>query len=350
MNVAAVVPSLKPDDLFKTVVDELVDAGFDYIIVVDDGSGPSYRSFFDYAAGQGCVVLRHEENRGKGRALKTAIEHFLEDTRGKAGVVTLDADGQHSTQDVCRCAEVMDENPGCLIVGARDFDHDIVPIKSEWGNKITRNIIRWLYGLDMTDTQTGLRGIPAGYCNVLLNVRGERYEFETNMLLQTKMSGVKVVEYPIHTIYLNNNSGSHFSLRDVLLIYGLIVVKFLKFAGASVASFFVDILLFALLNYLLRNMPASTRLLVATVGARVCSALFNFAVNKTLVFKNNAGMAPTLLKYAFLCVAQMLVSYGGVYLLSGVLGMPAVPAKLIVDTVLFFISFFIQHKWVFADR
>ncbi len=339
-NVAAVVPSLKPDDLFTGVVDGLLGAGFDYIIVVDDGSGPDYRHWFDEAAARGCVVLRHEENQGKGRALKTAIAHYIGDERGKIGVVTLDADGQHRTEDVCSCAEALAQNPGCLITGSRDFDHEIVPLKSEWGNKLTRNIIRLLYGLKLADTQTGLRAIPNSYCAPLLEVSGERYEFEMNMLLQTKANGLKIVEVPIHTIYLDNNARSHFRLQDVARIYGLIIAKF---GGSSLLSFLVDISLFAALS-------SGERLLVATVGARVCSALFNYTVNKTVVFKNSSGVALTLTKYAALCVVQMAASYLGVYVFSGILGGPAVPVKIAVDAVLFCISFFIQHKWVFKNN
>ncbi len=346
MNVAAIVPSLNPDEKFLSVISGLADAGFAHIYVVNDGSDDTFSHYFEAAAAYPqCTVLVHEENKGKGRALKTAFARYLEDNNGCVGVVTLDADGQHSTEDVVMISKELEKTPDMLILGARDFSQAHVPKKSALGNKITRTVFKMVCGIPITDTQTGLRGIPNSYLAPLLDISGERYEFETTMLLEAKRAGVRIREMPISTIYIDNNATSHFRpLVDGMRIYILI----LKFTFASIASFLVDFGLFALLEYiLLAPLPGPQRKLIATVVARVCSAFFNFFVNHRIVFVSKAGMSGSMVRYAILCVVQMLCSYGGVYLLSEWLPLPTMASKLITDCILFFISFFIQRRWVF---
>lgn len=345
MKVAAVVPSLNPDKEFLDVISGLIESGFKRIYVVNDGSLPEYDTFFDVAkAHPECLVLCHQENRGKGRALKTAFAHYLQNCQGFVGLVSMDADGQHSTEDVVKVALALEENPNALILGSRDFSKSNVPAKSALGNKLTRSIFKLACGISITDTQTGLRAISNNFAQILLNVEGERYEFETNMLLETKRAGVNILEIPISTIYINNNSASHFRpIADGLRIYMLI----LKFTLSSLASFFVDFGLFALLNWLLSSLAPSVRLFIATVGSRLCSALFNFAMNKKLVFASRAKTSGALLRYAILCICQMLFSYVGVYFLSEFLPFPPLFAKILVDIALFFISFTLQQRWVF---
>lgn len=350
MNIAAVVPSLNPDKQFTKVVDELVEAGFTRIYVINDGSDDSFLPYFEAAARHPqCVVLRHAQNRGKGRALKTAFEAHLQDPGDYTGLVTLDGDGQHATADVLKVAAAMQQHPGALVLGARDFSQQDVPARSSFGNKITRSVFKATFGFPVTDTQTGLRGIPNAFAQALLEVQGERYEFEMNMLIATKEHSVPVVEVPISTIYLDNNAASHFHpIKDSIRIYA----RILKYTASSLASFLVDYSLFLLFNWLLKStaLDVGSRLLAATVGARVCSALFNFFINKKLVFSSKARTGGTLLRYAILSVVQMGCSYGGVYLLSAILPVPEALSKILVDTTLFFLSFFVQRRWVFHTR
>ncbi len=345
MKVAALVPSLNPDKEFTAVIDGLIEAGFPRIYVVNDGSAPEYDSYFAYAESYAqCVVLRHKENKGKGQALKSAFARYLANDENLCGLVTLDGDGQHSVEDVLRVARELEANPGTLVLGARDFSAAHVPTKNALGNKITRGVFRLACGIPITDTQTGLRGIPNSFAKILLNVDGERYEFETNMLLETKRAGVAVKEIPISTIYINDNSASHFRpLQDGLRIYFLII----KYTLSSIASFLLDYLLFNLLDWALAAQAPGLRYLAAVVGARACSALFNFTMNKKLVFASNGGTGQALTRYAVLCVCQTACSYGGVYLLSGVLAVPASLSYILVNGTLFFLSFFVQRKWVF---
>ncbi|MDR1572439.1 MAG: bifunctional glycosyltransferase family 2/GtrA family protein [Clostridiales Family XIII bacterium] len=349
MNVAAVIPSLNPDAHFTGVVDDLIKAGFKRVYIVNDGSDSSFDGYFEHAAGYPeCVLLAHPENRGKGRALKTAFARHLAEPCGCVGVVTLDGDGQHCVEDVVAVAKALAQKPDDLILGARDFAQGGVPAKSALGNRITRRILSALCGARITDTQTGLRGVPNRFMERLLHISGDRYEFETNMLLEARRARVAISEVPIRTIYTDHNLGSHFRpFVDSVRIYALILGPLGKFPFASMLSALVDLSLFNLFNRLLAALVPALRLFLATALARICSAVFNFFVNHRLVFKSRAGYGGAMLRYFSLCAAQMMCSYGGVYLFSEILPLPVLPAKIVTDVSLFFISFFIQHRWVF---
>ncbi len=354
MKIAAVVPSLNPDDNLIQVVDGLISAGFSRIYVVDDGSGKQYAPIFDQASRHpSCTLLIHTENMGKGRALKTAFSRYVQDNEGLLGAITLDADGQHSIEDVVKIATAMSENPDSLILGVRDFDKDDVPPRSAFGNKITRNVFRFVGGVKITDTQTGLRGIPDSIMQKLISVRGERYEYETTMLLEVGLWQIPIKEVPIHTIYINDNSGSHFrTFHDSFRIYWLIFrFSFLKFIGSSLASTLLDYGLFSLLFYVIfAGFDIASRLFFAVCISRICSAIFNYWTNKKLVFYSNATVRRSLPRYAVVCVIQMLCSYGLIYLFSEILFFPTMLSKIVIDSTLFFLSFYVQRRWVFGQN
>lgn len=347
MNVTAVVPSLNPDEKFLRVVEGLVEVGFESIILVDDGSREENKIWFERAMEYPqCTLLRHSKNLGKGRALKTAMNHFLNLNNGHVGIVTLDGDGQHAMPDVVNCAKALEEHPESLVMGVRCFKGDQVPFRSRFGNNFTCFVFRYLCGIPLTDTQTGLRGISAQYARYLLDVKGERFEFETNMLLETRRAEVKIHEVPIETVYIEENKSSHFrAFRDGMAIYGLI----LKYLSSSILSFVLDWGLYTLLIWLLGTFAAglgSASIYIATAGARIVSSLFNFAMNRTVVFRSRDGVGKTMLRYYILCACQLLCSAGLVHLLS-LTGCPSAVAKIPVDILLFCISFRIQRTWVF---
>ena len=193
MNVTAIIPAYNPDKKFHVVIDGLVQAGFKHIIVVNDGTALEYIKLFEKVEeNKNCVLLTHKVNKGKGRALKTAFEYYLKNFSEDIGVVTLDADNQHKVEDVITCAKELKKHSDSLIIGTRNFNLETVPKRSALGNKITSFAFKNLCGVDISDTQSGLRGIPKEFVKSLINVKGERFEFETNMLLETKL--LKIVE------------------------------------------------------------------------------------------------------------------------------------------------------------
>ncbi len=330
---AVLIPAYQPDEKLVQVVKCLRDKDIN-VTVVDDGSGESYTPVFDQVSAAGACVLIHPENKGKGAALKTGITH-IEKQENIKGIVTADADGQHTPGDIGLVIDTMKQNPGVLVIGARAFSGD-VPARSRFGNTLTRGIFRLATGLRVTDTQTGLRGLPGNIFAELCALEGDRYEYEMSMLLNIERWGIKYVEVPIETVYLEGNKSSHFHpLRDSWLIYG----KILKFIASSLASFVVDYSMFALLNLAFSLDYWSSYFL-----ARAVSSFVNFMINRHVVFAN--GERSSVLKYYLLALLIMAVGIGGGDLLT-LAGVPDLLAKIIVDVPLFFVSYTVQRKYIF---
>lgn len=206
------LPSLDPDKKFEKVVDGLIEAGFAHIVIVNDGSCAERRHFFDEAAEKpGCTVLTHEVNRGKGRALKTAFGYVRENLPELEGVITIDGDGQHLLADIIACGERMLALGDRVVLGCRDFDQPGVPPRSVAGNKTTSRMFKLFYGLSISDTQTGLRAIPRQYLERMIAMDGERFEYETNMLLMMQKQAIPFVEQSIATVYDPDDYSSHYN-------------------------------------------------------------------------------------------------------------------------------------------
>ncbi len=353
MDVTVVIPSLDPDEKLLKVVDGLVDAGFTDILLVDDGSDDAHSAPFAAAAQRpGVTVLHHPVNYGKGRALKTAFSHILEHCPHSRGVVTVDGDGQHTTADIVSLAQAVCADGERVYLGARDFNRPDVPLRSRFGNKTTSLVFRLLCGLTIRDTQTGLRAIPRQYLPAMLEVEGERFEYETNMLLAFRRQQIPFGELPIRTVYINENETSHFRpVRDSIRIYRLILRHFIRFVGSGAVSFLVDMGLFWLLgSVVLSALPDTTRIFAATAVARAVSSLLNFFLNRTVVFSSSRPLWDTLWRYYALCVVQMLTSAGLVAALYGIVPLPEPLIKFVVDVCLMFISFRIQQRFVFGRK
>ena len=349
---AVVLPSLDPDAKFLAVVEGLVQRGFAHIVIVDDGSAPERQTWFEQAAAYPqCVVLHHGINKGKGRALKTAFRYVLDQLPQAEGVITIDGDGQHLAEDIIACGDRMLESGDKVVLGCRDFDQPGVPARSVAGNKTTSRLFRLCYGLRISDTQTGLRAIPRAYLERFCRIEGERFEYETNMLLQMKRMGIGFVEQPITTVYDPEDYSSHYNaLKDSWRIFK-IMFKFLLSSGAS---FLIDIGLFYLVMKLFGAAMGKYATVYATVIARAFSSFFNFNANNRVVFENRGNYKRAMLRYYALCIPQMLVSAGLVTLINRLLAnslpIVATAIKLVVDCVLFFISYGIQREWVFSQK
>lgn len=351
-NIPVIIPAYEPDEKLLKLLKQLKEAGIANIIVVDDGSGSDYQELFLQAeAVEGCEVLHHAVNLGKGRALKTAFNACLLNFPGLCGCVTADSDGQHTPSDILACMRKLWENPKALVLGCRNFDGADVPARSSFGNKCTRKVFRYLVGLSVSDTQTGLRAIPASFMKELMNVKGERFEYETNMLIETKNLDIPILEVPVETIYLEENKTSHFNpIKDSIRIYMI----FGKFLFSSLSSSVLDLVLFGLFCKTLQAasgfLGELPYIVGATVMARIISAVYNFLLNYKVVFKSSAGIAVTAVKYCALAVCQMLCSAFLVNELFHLLGGYEVAVKIPVDVFLFFLSFVIQREFVYRKK
>ncbi len=345
-----IIPALNPPDRFTGYVLDLIAHGFERILLIDDGSDADHRPLFDSLARQKQVtVLRHAVNLGKGRALKDAFNYALVSwPEDYAGVITADSDGQHTVEDVTKISEALDKNENTLLLGTRDFSGPSVPFKSRNGNKITSVVFRLLYGQDLRDTQTGLRGIPRALLGPYMTLDGERFEYEMNMLIYNARYGAPPEQIFIQTVYFDSNSETHFRpFADSFKIYRLILGSFFKYILASLSSALLDLGVFHLAMLALGRMRDAAAIVTATVAARVISSLYNFIVNRNAVFESGGSASGQMLRYYTLCAAQLALSAGLVVAVDALLGWNKTAEKAVVDSVLFLISYQIQRAWVF---
>ncbi len=399
-KVSVVIPAYEPDVRLLELLKALDLNKIGPVYVINDGSDSSYDSIFESASEiiekSGGKLLVHEKNQGKGRALKTAFSYILENDKETAGVVTADSDGQHTPECISKVIDALKKNTESLVLGVRCFDLDEVPWKSRFGNKMTEKTFKYITGVHITDTQTGLRGIPKAYMKELIDLKGERFEFEMRMLIdaaekmkiievpiedtQTGLRGIpkaymkelidlkgerfefemrmlidaaekmKIIEVPIETVYDSvDNHQTHFNpFKDSVRIYRILGWKFMKYIISSLSSSLLDIILFSIFCALLKAKYPVVYVTAATVIARVISATYNYLINYKLVFNSKENIGFSALKYFILAVVQMAFSAILVTLLVKALPYNLeILYKIIVDTVLFFVSYYIQQQVVF---
>lgn len=353
-NSLVVIPALNPAPDLVDYVKELLTRGIPYVIVVNDGSRPDCLPVFEaLAALEGCIVLTHPQNRGKGCALKTAYTHVLETPalQDYDGVVTADADGQHHLDDVCNLAATVKGDRERLILGVRDLLQDHVPTRSKIGNSLTSFGFHVFYGAKLGDTQTGLRAIPRCLLQWAVGIKGERFEYEMNVLIAAVREHRGYREMTIHTIYFDNNAGSHLTtFRDPLRIFRVLLSGLGQHFTVTAVSVLLDILVFWLSYcFVFTQQPAALCLLLSVVLGRVLSAAVSFLFNRRNVFGGRASGKVMLRYYATLCV-QMLCSYLLVLFFTSFIPWPALIIKIIVDILLSIGGYQVQMHWVFADR
>lgn len=349
-KVCIIIPSLDPDEKLIFTIEGLKKAGFSRFVVVNDGSDNEHLKFFP-KPDDNITLISYRKNRGKGHALKFAFNYIYENLKDIDCVVAIDGDGQHHPDDVVNCAlECINSGLEKVVLGCRNFNLSNVPRRSRFGNKTTSFFFRFLCGMKISDTQTGLRAIPFPLLPTLITVKGERFEYETNMLLKFKQLDIPFTEVPIETLYFEDNKGSHFNIiRDSFSVYGFI----LTYVFSSMFSFVIDMLIFFFVNLYGKQFLGVSTILAATIIARAVSSVVNFNINRKRVFDAHMPLAKTIFRYYSIVIPQMLLSAGIVYFLSIVILSSAglnTLFKLFTDMFLFFISYRFQQGWVFSDR
>ena len=335
MNVCALIPSYNPDERLISTVEDLRMSGFRHIIVVDDGSRPDCRPYFDELMPLGCEIIHLPHNSGKGEALKRGFLSFLTQGWTDAGVVTVDGDGQHSGQDALRCACQLLQRPQALILGGRDFSGSQVPARSKSGNRTMTFLLNRLCGISIRDTQTGLRAIPASCLAAFAGISGGRYEYETNMLLYCKRHHIPMVEIPVSTIYIDNNAGSHYHpVLDSLRI-GLSLCRYFL---ASAASLLAGLAIFSYFMFCgaFFSLPMLIWIWLGTMFSCLLSGLIGFSDHHTDASQAGVDMHRESACYGMVTALQCVIS-GLILSILNVCfpAVPVIPAKAAADCILF---------------
>ncbi len=339
-SLAVLIPAWKPEPALVGIVAGLIDAGIGAVLIVDDGNHSDSLATLETAAMfPRTHTVRHGVNLGKGRALKSGINAVLTmpvtPNGGFTGLVTADADGQHTVHDIVAVAAALLRTHQ-VVLGARTFSAS-VPLRSRFGNTLTRRLFRVVTGVSLQDTQTGLRGFPFALLPELLPLEGERYEYEMTVLSHLCRAGHGVIEVPIDTVYIDGNRSSHFDpLRDSMRIYFVL----LRFYFSSIVAAALDLAGFSLAFALTGN-------LLASVLFGRLSSLVNFVLNRRFVFHNRGPVPGALTRYYALAVAIAGLSYSLIWSLNRYARWNIFVSKITVDILLSFVSFAVQRTFVF---
>ena len=349
-----VIPALDPDGALPGYAASLLERGAEQVVVVDDGSGPACQAVFrKLEEMDGCAVLRHACNQGKGRAMKDAFAYIAGQERWRGcAVVTADADGQHRPEDVCAVGLAALEEEGGIVLGVRNLTGPEVPVKSRVGNRLSSWGFRTLYGPRLPDTQTGLRGFPWGLLRWCGAIRGERYEYEMNVLIRAARERLELRQVPIAAVYFDNNRGTHLrAMRDSWRVFVILVSGLGWYAASSVLSAVTDVAAFTVCNlWVFARLPEAACYWWATMTARILSSLLNYTLNRRYVFGARArGRA--VVRYYILWLCQLGASYLLLLGLSALLPwLHDTVNKAIGDILLAICSYQIQMHWVFREE
>ena len=345
MKIIALIPAYEPEenmlDLLKNIKK---DTDMD-IVVVNDGSSDACKDIFSKAK-EFAKVLEHEVNKGKGRALKTGLNYINDNYRGEYIVVTMDADGQHTIEDALKICDLVKKSPDILVLGKRFFGED-VPLRSRFGNAMTRLVYKIATGVKVYDTQTGLRAFSYKLVPLMLEIKGERYEYEINVLMECSKNNIEIKEIDIATIYINNNSGSHFNVfKDSYRIYK----EIFKFCAASIICFLVDYALYCIGLVFTVSLGKGLSTVVSNVFARIVSSVLNFTLNKKVVFKRKGNTLKLAISYFMLALCILAGNTIVLKMFVEVFNIDTKIAKLITELIFFIISWFIQKFLIFKKK
>jgi glycosyltransferase involved in cell wall biosynthesis len=340
-DLCVLIPAYVPEASLPQTVAALLERPFRAVVVVNDGSPAGCETLFDMLRAMPRVhVLAHAGNLGKGASLKTGLGFVASTFPGCAGVVTADADGQHSPRDIIRVAEQLAASPRAMVLGARRFD-SATPLRNRLGNQLSRLAVGLVVGQWLQDTQTGLRGIPRRLFDRLQAIPASGYEFELDMLTAAKHAGCEFIETPIQTIYLEGNRSSHFNpLSDSMRVYFVL----LRFGFVSVQTALLDNIVF------LGLFSMGNGVLLSQAGGRLTGMLYQYSAARRAVFLSDESHRKTLPRYVLLAAASGATSYLMIRWLRDVAGVAVLPAKLLAETALFSVNFVVSRDFVFTRR
>lgn len=196
-----VIPAYHEATVIQEVITDIRNTGYHNIIVIDDGS---VDDTFEKARATGVTVLRHKLNRGKGAATKTGIEAAK--LLGADIIVTMDGDGQHNPADIVRLIEPILKDHCDVALGTRLKNPAGMPWYKILANHIGNAVTWYLYGLYVTDSQSGFRAYSR-HATELINTRTDRYEYDSEVIREIYTYKLKYQEVPIEVRYTEYSMG-----------------------------------------------------------------------------------------------------------------------------------------------
>lgn len=214
-RVLVIIPTYNPPESLPDFCRQILGQGFGHVLLLNDGSLPAHAPVFGDCVLPGVTIQGYATNRGKGNALKCAIEFALSNLPDFDYHLFCDDDGQHSLKDLCRIADQGLAKDSAFILGVRDLR--LMPWKSYIGNFTMRVSLRLTHGLEVPDTQCGLRLLKNTSSLKLLSIKESKFGFELQALILLSQELPTLETMEIETIYIDKNSATRFDpVRDSL--------------------------------------------------------------------------------------------------------------------------------------
>lgn len=234
-GIVLVIPAFEPDLRLVELLTALYGSWAGPVVVVDDGSGERFSPVFERCRQLGAQVVVRESRGGKGEALKSGFDAAGHLKPRPFGVVCADDDCGHLPKDILAVACSLAGAPGSLLLGCRDFSEPGIPGLTHFANFCTRTAVRLFCGVAVSDTQSGLRGLPIDFALRMCEEEHRGFEFEAAMLAEAERSGIEFVETPIDYTGDPTAPGSDFRpVVDTARILSVMLELFAKYALSSV--------------------------------------------------------------------------------------------------------------------
>ena len=230
MKFVTIIPAYNEEEAIKSVVR----CALKYcdVLVVDDGSSDNT---YNLAKNAGAKIVKHEKNMGKGAAIKSGLKESLNNDYDI--LILLDGDGQHNPDCIPLFISSMDSSE--LVIGSRfkNGNTENMPVWRKLSNKITTNLIKFVTGYRLTDSQSGFRAMSRNAAGLFLDIKYDDYVYESEMICRAAKHKIKVSEAPIPCTYGNEKSyvTKMHALKYILFIIGLVGRKLkTKVTGSSI--------------------------------------------------------------------------------------------------------------------
>lgn len=347
-KVTVVIKVRYPAQSTVKFIERLCEYGFEDIILLVTNKSQMTAERMGILSERLSFQLIMNDGKREDVALREVLDNIEDSREDIIGVVIVDGNHGYCAEDVMTVARELSGSPDKIVFGCRsDQDSRLLSVKF---------IYTFFLGNNISDVLTDIKGVPMTCLDAVKETKGVGMAYNTRLFIIMNKYKLEYVTVPVSED--DNGDIIESEIIDfwlILKIYWIVFKKVISFLICSLASTLVDISLFNVVLYFTKGaLTKKKSIFLSTIIARVISSLFNYTMNRKTVFASNESVGKSMRRYYILAVSQMLVSSVLVSALTTAIkadnqGMVTV-IKMIVDTVLFFISYNIQKKWVFGNK
>ena len=215
LNSCILIPAYNEEKKVREVIQKVRERGFKAVVVDDGSTDGTTQAVRD----SGAYVLTHAANRGKGYAIRTGFEWVIQN--GFEAVIIMDADGQHHPNEIEDFLSVLTPVEADIVVGNRMNSPQQMPFIRRWTNLLMSAIVSAVAGQNIPDSQCGYRALTREALGTL-DLKTDRFEIESEMLMQAGRKGLKIKSIPITCLYLDERSHIR-PLQDTLRFFKFLI-------------------------------------------------------------------------------------------------------------------------------